>query len=606
MEPAANTLTEFPPAIPFGDLMKPHADYKPEKIRKHCDLYEGGDAFQANIENYLVKRQIEETAGTVYATRDPLSASGEQGQNFATEGNTGGASQWEARKKRAWYKPIVAGIIDFIGAAMFQSEPAIIAASGTTAKPSLVEKVMAGLRSIFGRSTGAPTDYWNNLNRDADGTGTDLSAILREAALETMLHRRAYLGIRFPEKIDRNGATLAQQEAAGEFNAQIFLLRARDVDDWEFDERGNLKMVRIHRVTEGRSVPYKQPDLEVHIWTYVTARGLYVYRRSWAKADVNQRPKDSDLIAMDAGGPQAHELGTLPVVPIIIPKGLWVMERLAATVIELFNRQASLTWFLDMMAFAMLVFYTAKDLSQIVVKDLSAIQLQPNDKCEVKAPDAAIATQLLADSDRLKEEMFLELQAMVLIAAAKDEQGRQSGVAKQRDFGSLSTLLGALAAPLRDALERVVRSIETLRKKKGLDQGLVLAVQGLDKFDVQHLEQKLKNAASFLSLEGAPEAAKDWTVLDVALAITANAPPEIREKVVQQMLNKPAAPELPAPAPGVAPPELVSTGGGQVDIDRVPLAVQQLALARERANTAGDKDLAKQLGDKMDELLKRI
>jgi len=38
----------------------------------------------------------------------------------------------------------------------------------------------------------------------------------------------------------------------------------------------------------------------------------------------------------------------------------------------------------------------------------------------------------------------------------------------------------------------------------------------------------------------------------------------------------------------------------------LPLALQQLALARTRAEESGDRALAKQIGDKMDELLKGI
>jgi hypothetical protein len=47
-------------------------------------------------------------------------------------------------------------------------------------------------------------------------------------------------------------------------------------------------------------------------------------------------------------------------------------------------------------------------------------------------------------------------------------------------------------------------------------------------------------------------------------------------------------------------------GVGGDTLGKLPLALQQLALARERALAIGDKDLVKQLGDKMDELLKQI
>lgn len=46
--------------------------------------------------------------------------------------------------------------------------------------------------------------------------------------------------------------------------------------------------------------------------------------------------------------------------------------------------------------------------------------------------------------------------------------------------------------------------------------------------------------------------------------------------------------------------------GGGNDIGKIPLAIQQLALSRKRADEAGDSVLSNQLGNKIDELLKSI
>ena len=47
-------------------------------------------------------------------------------------------------------------------------------------------------------------------------------------------------------------------------------------------------------------------------------------------------------------------------------------------------------------------------------------------------------------------------------------------------------------------------------------------------------------------------------------------------------------------------------GGGNDTLGKIPLALQQLALARERASTAGDTTLSNKIGDKIEELLKEI
>lgn len=50
--------------------------------------------------------------------------------------------------------------------------------------------------------------------------------------------------------------------------------------------------------------------------------------------------------------------------------------------------------------------------------------------------------------------------------------------------------------------------------------------------------------------------------------------------------------------------QMADAGGD--DLGKIPLAMQQLALARERARTVGDADLEKSIGTKMDELLNNI
>jgi hypothetical protein len=51
----------------------------------------------------------------------------------------------------------------------------------------------------------------------------------------------------------------------------------------------------------------------------------------------------------------------------------------------------------------------------------------------------------------------------------------------------------------------------------------------------------------------------------------------------------------------------IAGGGAQGDaLGKIPLALQQIALARERAKTAGDTALADQLGAQMEELTKRL
>lgn len=525
-------IPEFPEAIAFGDLEKTHPEYNPTcpltnigMLDKHDHLYRGGREFRKNIEHYLVKRQIEQGGGTQKMANKP-------GINPKSEGSIvagtaaavqsagtgqGGAKQWEARKKRAWYTPFVSFIIDFIVAAVNQNQPSV-------ANP-LLEK-----------SDESKMEYWRRFNENADGHGTDLAALSRAAIQEILVHKRAYFYVSFP-KVE--ASSLGDQEAAGGLDGRVSMWGARFVDDWEYDSDGKLIWVRTHSIKKVRPTPTAQPTDELHCWTYITANGKYEYEVQFSP---EKKPEENDLITRTEVS--FHDVGVLPVVPVKISDSFWVMDRLADTVLALFNRESAATWTLDQMAFAILVATTSKPVGTIAADDICGVQLDVGEGLKFEAPDSAIFTAQQADIERLKATLFSVIHMMAL-QAEKDKGGNPaSGEAKELDMGGMSTLLGAFAAPLRDAIETVVDIIQAMREESDMS----LAVQGLDKFDVQSLEKKIKNAQEFLKLgEMIPESARKWAALDVALAMTANAPAKVRGAVEQEIMEKKEEPKKAEP-----------------------------------------------------------
>lgn len=538
----------FPESIPLGDLLATHPEYDLEKIEKHRDLYEGGSKFRKNIERYLVKRQIEKMSGAGASPSNPnvgqamIAAGMDSAGNPLSAGrasdfrnpvqNSGAGSgpgdgQWEARRDRARYTPVVSGIVDFMLAAINQSEPAIVAASKDDSKAD----------SPADLNTSKPADYWHNLNNDADGSGTDFPATIREILLQGMLHKRSYLQIKFPPLRTDN---LRDQIAGKELDARLCVVKAENADDWEYDSAGNLIWLRAHIVTLKRAEPFQQAKIEVHSWTYFTAAALYVYTAEW---EIGKKPDPKTMVN---GAVRPHSLGALPIVQLKVSDALWVMERLADSAINLFNRQAAASWLLDTMAFAMMVIYTEEELSTVVASEMAALHLKPNDKCEIVSAKADTFDAQAKDAERCKDDMFLAIQAMVLIASSKDGQGRQSGTAKKRDFGALTTLLLALAAPAKDL---ILRAIFLLLKARDESDKVSVSLQGLDKFDVEALENKLRNCQAALSLPF-PQAAKKFILQDTALAMSAGAPSDVREGIIKEIEAMEEVPTVAPPNPG--------------------------------------------------------
>ncbi len=509
-------VEEFPESILLADLLATHAEYNPicpltgvGILDKHSDLYEGGQSFRKRVEKYLVRRAIESAAGGTKQNQDgynPKSSGSVLSPDVGKFQNSGnaGSQQYGARLKRAWYTPLVASVVDFMCAAVNQNSPSVVA-------------------GVLAQESDPAMKYWREFNTNCDGNGQDVASIWREALLETLLHKRAYLAVRFKGGTYENQA---EQEKAGATDGRVCLWSARFVDDWKYDENKKLERLRTHSEEATRSVPWKQPDQTKHCWRYITRQAIYEYEIEYKNTE-KPAPESTQVTRKSV---TINETGVFPVVPINAK--IWVMDRLADTALALFNRQSAANWSLDQMAFALLVIKSGKNIDQITADDIVALHLDQGDAAEFQAPPPAIFAAQQSDIERLKAELFAALHMMAL-QAMKDKGGNPaSGDAKELDMAGMSTLLESFGAPMKDALDAVVKIIQAVR-----GETFPLAVHGLNKFDVQSAQSKIATAGLFLALQGIPESARKWVVLDASLAATANAPAEVRENVVSEMLN---------------------------------------------------------------------
>ncbi len=492
----------------LGDLFKTHPEYNADKLAQQEALYEGGDKFKALVEKFLIKRQLEKNCTAPQQlnlkVEDP-SAHAAVAAKFSGSKLSPGAEQWKARKERAHYIPHVAGLIDWLVAACFYCEPKIAANSSD---PDTVA-------------------YWNGLNEDADGDGTDLSALLRQAELNCMLHQRGFI-------------TVFKGDSDAEDDLKIDFLSAADVDDWE-KRKKNYSWIRTHKVSFERET-YDGPLMEVHLWTYIMEDQIIEYRKSWPKG---KQPKDEEIVT---GTSKPHGMGTLPAVPVEFPKGLHVMERVKPIIVAMFNRRTSLTWSLDQTAYAMLSLFTDKPLTEVVAPEMAALKLGPQDRAEFTQPNAGIFDPQFKDLEVLKEELYEVLQAMALVSASQTQNARQAAEAKQLDKEPLAALLLSFCFPLRDALQKVVKIIKAFREEEDVQTTLT----GMDRFDTKTLAQKLADVLALFKVPGVPDSAKRWAVKDACMSAAANAPAEVQQKIEVE-LESSKVPIEPTPEPKLQP-----------------------------------------------------
>jgi len=413
-----------PTEVTIKTLLTTHDEYNPAVptpsgkrrcvLEKYRDLYEGGELFENNKDFYLRPRM-----------RDKDDA-------FRS-----------ARLACTHYTRQAGSLTDWLCSCVFQRQPEIEGGN----------------------------EYYQSLNDDADGAGRDFAALMQDLALECMLYKRAYIGVHFPGGAVSSLAD-AKIAATGErapLDACLRVYGAREVDDWGEDDAGNLTWVRIHTSRPMRAGFEPAGEKLEHTWTYIDDNSKSVFR---AILDADKEPdgeKRLQCIEFEAN------TGGFPIFRVEIPDGFWVMHGLQSTQLAIFNADAALSFLYDSNCYQMLAISTDRDIGAVVVGEMSALKLEKGDQAQFVAPSGVPFEQLRQWIDKLEGRLYLLVQAMGLQAASKDEHGRQSGVAKQRDMDAAHALLASYRGRMKDAAEAALRYIANKR-----NDSINVSISGLD------------------------------------------------------------------------------------------------------------------------------
>lgn len=396
---------KLPDQIPVKELASVHPDYDDEHLERCKALYHGGRIFRDNLDKFLIKRKIED--------KD--------------------TSHYDLRKRRCFYVPYSAGLLDWIGAAAFRE--------------GLMLRVKGG--------SAEAKEYYESLNTDADGLGTPLLGVAIQMLLSAMKYGRSYV---FPDFTPENEARITQ------------LCPCR-VDDWQKREDGELEWVRMHcrEALRDESKPWDKATDSKESWTFFDEQNITVFecitsakggRGEQIAKRIEQRP---------------HGLGMCPVVDVRAPDNIWVMDRIFEVAVALFNREASLAWSLDMSAYAtMVLVLNETQISQIVSTELAALRLRPGESVSYAAPPGGVYEPLFKDADRLKANLYEVVRSLGVDSAKIPQAGRLSGEAIGKIREPMEVLLDSFSRPV---LEALARFLEIVKLRRGDDVELELVMQ---------------------------------------------------------------------------------------------------------------------------------
>ncbi len=428
------------------EILREHPEYRVRKPtwRMHRDLYAGGEQLKANAGDYLIRRN-----------REPHEIYGE-------------------RLSRVFYENYAGSIIDWYAATLFRREPLL----------TFEGKNEAGRR------------FFTDFVGDCDLKGTHFAEFLRSRFIETLVYGRSHILIDFP-KAEGSAGTRAQEDAAGVSRAYLLHYSPDELINWSYDEHGNYDWVVL------RTGGLRKDNAEDPTWMYETRWAYYdkenyrVYSERQAASTFpawswsEDAGKDAELIGAGVHG--LARLQRVPLVDLVVPEGLWLMNKAALLQLEHFNKSNALSWALTMGLFSMPVIYSERDWNQLLGESYY-LQLGKDDKFGWTEPQGHVF-QIAADNlTRLQQEIY---RVCYTSQAGGDLGGAsaQSGLSKQRDFAITQEVLRAYGDAVKESMKRILLAVDAARQDE-----LFVDVSGMDEFDMGDFSTELTDARELLAL----------------------------------------------------------------------------------------------------------
>ena len=494
------------------DIDREHPEYKRRKqiLRQYRDLYAGGEQFRLHAQHYLVRRQRE--PGDVYAER----------------------------LNRVFYENYIGSIVDWYGSTVVRREPVL---------------------TFEGKNEPAK-QFFGELVEDADRKGTRLSDLCRRQLTEAIVAGSSYLLVDFPRAKSEPAGSRGEEDAMGASRAYLVDYRAEDVINWSLDDQGNYEWVVIRtQVVKKDRVEDAEWRTEIR-WAYYDKTNYRIYKQDTGESIRNPHP-DGWGLNVGAGdgvqGPLADargsvvpgrasigidggetgrvqlvdqgthglaKLGRVPLFPLLIPEGLWMLNRAGLLQLEHFNKSNALAWALTMGLFAMPVVYSDREWSQMVGESYY-IQLGPGDKFGWTEPEGKVY-QIAADNLKsLQEEIY---RVCYLAQAGGSLDKSQSGISKQLDFSITQEVLSSYADAVKDQIRRVLKAIEAAR-----EDGLAISVTGMDEFDIADFTTELSDAQQLLALGVESPTLKKEIFKKLSLKFLSDSRQDVKDRIVEEI-----------------------------------------------------------------------
>jgi hypothetical protein len=453
------------------NIDREHPEYAAKKAmwRKYRDLYAGGEQMRENAFEYLIRRHKE--PNEIYAER----------------------------LSRVFYENYIGSIIDWYAATLMRREAAL----------------------LFDGSDDAAKAFYNAFADDCDLKGTSIAEFFRQRIVQTLVQGRSYIVVDFP-RTPGAANNRAEEDAAGRSRAYLVDYSPEELINWSYDDRGGLDWAVI------RTSSLRKSKITESEWTRET-RWIHYNRQNY---QVYQQLENKEVRLVDEGLHGLAGQNRVPIFPLQVTEGLWLMNKAALLQLEHFNKSNALSWALTMGLFASPVIYSDREWNQIV-GDSYFIQLAPGDRFGWTEPEGKVY-QIAADNlVQLKDEIYRVCYLISHAAGSSSSSQHQSGASKQRDFSITQEVLRAYGDAVKETMKQVLRAIAAARQ-----DNISIDVSGLDEFDIADFSNELDDARKLLTLGIESDTLKKQVFKKLAFKFLSDVRQEIKTQIAQEIDNQ--------------------------------------------------------------------
>lgn len=455
------------------DITLEHPEYEARaaQMKRHQDLYAGGERFLANAREYLPRRYSEPS------------------------------EVYEERLARAYYENYIGSIVDWYATTLFRREPVLLYEGG-----SELERA-----------------YYNGLTEQCDRRGTGLCDFFRKRLTEALVHGRALVRVDFPRAKQR-AKSRAEEDELGLSKAFLQAHSAQELVNWEEGTEQDYEWVvlRTERGTPDLQRPGQQRRLTR--WLYLDQTRFQVYEQTEEEEKQKAEPR-----LTDEGQHGLAPFGRVPLFEMRVPEGLWLMNKAATLQLEHFSKSNALSWALTNGLFAMPVIYSDREFEGDLGEGYY-LRLGAQDRFGWSEPEGRIFDLALRNIDRLKDELYRVCYLLHQASGSSSSASALTGLSKQRDFAVTQEILRGYGDLVKDVMKEVLRHIAAAR-----GDSLTVSVSGLDEFDIGDFGAELEEAQKLLSLGVQSPTLRSQIYKKLAMKYLCDARQDVKDQIAREI-----------------------------------------------------------------------